>query len=140
MHRLLPDHAMYRSLTRENQDALPDQDLRVPTADAAEIEEAIFIDVRDLEPDLVDVPREHHARSALGVQGPDGVAVHVGPDVVGELADFVAPHAGRCLLEPRWPGRIEELLEESDGLKSHDVVLVPLLCRYGVYCRRRPVR
>ena len=61
-------------------------------------------------------------------------------DVIGELADFVTPYARRTLLEPGGAGRIEELLEESDGLECHAGLLVSLWCRYGVYCRRKPVR
>src|SRR2546427_11858664 len=72
--------------------------------------------------DFVDVPSEHHARPSLGIQYRDGVPVHVGTDVVGEAADFVAPHATRRLLEPRRSRRVEELFEKSDGLDGHAVV------------------
>ena len=101
---------------------MPHQDLRVPSTDAAEIEKTVVVDMRDLDPDLVDVPSEHHPRLSLGIQGRHGIPVHVGTHVVGERADLVAPHAARCLLKSRGPRRVEQLLQKSDGLDGHAVV------------------
>jgi len=61
---------------------------------------------------------EHHPRFALGVQDGHGVAVHVGADVVGEAFDLLAPDAARRLLKTRRPRRVEQLLQECDGLNG----------------------
>ena len=53
--RLLADDARDAALARHHLDALADEDHRVPAADADEPEEALFVDVGDEQPDLVDV-------------------------------------------------------------------------------------
>ena len=58
-----------------------------------------FQDVRDLQADLVDVPCQHQPRRALRIDHTHRVAVHVGPHVVGEARDLLAPHARRRRLE-----------------------------------------
>ena len=54
----LPTTPVTRPLARVEHDALADEDLRVPAADLAEPQVAVVVDVRDDQPDLVDVP--HH--------------------------------------------------------------------------------
>ena len=65
--RLAADDAGQRPVLRQELDALADEDLRVPAADADEAQEAVVVDVRDDEPDLVDVTddREERARRAV---------------------------------------------------------------------------
>src|SRR2546426_3862678 len=63
---LFPYPPLSRSLRPRDHDALPDQHLRVPPADPGEVEVALVIHVRHLEPDLVDVAGEHKARRAFG--------------------------------------------------------------------------
>ena len=106
----------------QNEHALPYQDLRVPSSDAAEVEEAVLINVSDLDPDFIDVPRQHHAGLPLGIQYRHGIAVHIDADAVGEGAGLVTPHAARGLLKPGRSRRVEQLLQKSDGLDGHAIV------------------
>src|SRR2546427_5823039 len=78
MHGLLADHAAHGLLRAEDHDALAHEHLRVPAADRGEVEVPLVVDVRYLEPDLVDVTRQHQPRPALGVERRDRVAVDVG--------------------------------------------------------------
>src|SRR6266568_2254124 len=118
---------MHRPVPSEQQHALPHEDLGIPPSDAAEIEKAFFVDVRDLQADLVDVARKHHPGFALSVERRYGIAMNVGAHLVGKRADFFTPHPCRGLLEPRGPRRIEQLLEKSDGLDGHAVVMVSIV-------------
>src|SRR5256885_12912305 len=108
MDRFLADHAVNGTLTAENQHPLPDEDLRIPAADSAEIKEAVFVDVGNLNADFIDVPGEHYPRFPLSIQGRHRISVHVDPHVIGELPDLLPPDSTGCLLEPRRPRRIEE--------------------------------
>ncbi len=58
MDRLLADDAGDLPRARVEHHALADEDLRVPAADGAEPQVALIVDVRDDQPDLVDVA--HH--------------------------------------------------------------------------------
>src|SRR5947208_2573598 len=53
--RLAPDHAGDAAVASHHLDPLSDQDLRVPPADAGEVEKALVVVVGDDQPDLVDV-------------------------------------------------------------------------------------
>src|SRR5665213_3906269 len=56
MDRLLAHHTRHRTLSRVQRHPLTHEDLRVPTADRPEPQIALIVDVRDDQPDLVDVP------------------------------------------------------------------------------------
>jgi len=101
---------MHRTFAAQDQDALPDEHLRIPASDSAEVEKAFLVDVGDLETDFVDMAGEHHPRFSLWVQDGHRVAMHVGADVVGEASDLFAPNAARRLLKTRRPRRVEQLL------------------------------
>ena len=58
---LLADHAGEAPVARHHLDALREQHLGLPAADAAEPEEALVVDVRDRKADLVDVARRSRA-------------------------------------------------------------------------------
>ena len=59
--RLLADDAGDRAVARGELDALADEDLRVPAADAGEAQEALVVDVGDDQADLVDVADDRRA-------------------------------------------------------------------------------
>ena len=75
MDRLLADDARDRAVLRADRDALADEDLRVPAADADEAQEARVLDVGDDEADLVDVADDRQRRAAAGA----GHARHTEP-------------------------------------------------------------
>src|SRR5213078_1538276 len=74
-------------------------------ADPREVEVPLVIHVRHLQPDLIDVAREHEARRAPRVQRGDRVAVH-------ERLHLLAPHAGGRGLETGRSGGVEQTLQE----------------------------
>ena len=55
------------AVARDELDALADEDLRVPAADADEAQEAVVVDVRDDQADLVDVADDREERRASAV-------------------------------------------------------------------------
>ena len=57
------DDAFDRPLAAGDHDALPGQDLLVERADLGEGEQAVAVDVRDRDPDLVDVPEDRERRA-----------------------------------------------------------------------------
>ena len=64
---------------RGERDALADEDLRVPAADAGEAQEAVVVDVGDDQADLVDVADDRQRRAAAGaLHARPGGAHHVG--------------------------------------------------------------
>ncbi len=63
--RLAPDRAGDDAVAGRDLDALADEDLRVPAADADEAQKAVVVDVRDDEADLVDVADDREERRAL---------------------------------------------------------------------------
>ncbi len=114
--RLLADHARDRSVARVEHDPLADEDLRIPAADLAEPQVAVVVDVRDDQPDLVDVA--HHE------QPPRRVVVAVGggnerqrrADDIGadlrELAGGLAPHIRRRALVAGRAARGEQVAQQ----------------------------
>ncbi len=92
----LPTTPVTLPVARVQHHALADQDLRVPAADGREPQIALVVDVRDDQPDLVDVP--HHeqsprraARVVLGRHERQRRADHVGAD----LRQSPSPHRAR---------------------------------------------
>jgi hypothetical protein len=70
VNRLLADHAGQRTVARDQLDALADEDLRVPATDADEVQEPLVGDVRDDQPDLVDVAHHHQQRALAAARHP----------------------------------------------------------------------
>ena len=70
--RLAPDNARHQAVPSPHLDPLPDQDLRIPTADRSEPEEALLVDVGDDEADLVDVADHGEQGSVLAEAGDRG--------------------------------------------------------------------
>src|SRR5688572_25245591 len=114
MDRLLPDDAEHVAIMAEEADALPDEHLRIPTADRADVREPLVVDVLHDEPDLVDVTIEHDGRRAFGIDLGEAVAGDVTPDFRGEGLRLFAPYAGGNGLESGWPRGIEQTLEERE--------------------------
>src|SRR4051794_2415641 len=70
-----PAHdAEYITVVARDPDPLPHQHLIVPAADLLKPQVPFLIDVRDLEPDLVDVPFNDNYRSAVTLQPGERVA------------------------------------------------------------------
>ena len=97
-------------------DALADEDLRIPAADAHEAQEAVVVDVRDDQADLVDVPDDASDGTPPDVGCPghagDRRAHDVDGDVVGEGARGLAEHGGGSRLVARGPGGGEQLAKD----------------------------
>ena len=70
--RLAADDAGDEAVLAADLDPLADQDLRVPAADRAEVEEALLVDVGDDEADLVDVADDGEQRALLADAGDGG--------------------------------------------------------------------
>src|SRR2546425_634094 len=117
--RLFPHPPGPRTLGAPHPPARPDEPLGAPPADAGEIQVSLIVHVRDLQSDLVDVTGQHEAGHALGIDGPHGVAVHIGRHLIGEGLHLVAPHAGRRRLEAGRPGGVEESFQEVHGVLGH---------------------
>jgi hypothetical protein len=96
MDRLLADDAHDGVAARVEDDTLTDEDLRVPAADGAEPQVSVVADVRDDQPDLVDVAHDQQParRGVVAVFGRDERERRA--DEVDarlrELARRVAPH------------------------------------------------
>ena len=71
--RLAPDDGVDGSLRAVDHEVAPREQLRVHAAHLVEEDEALLVDVRDDEPDLVVVARDHDVRGAFGR--------HLGPQV-----------------------------------------------------------
>jgi hypothetical protein len=115
--RLAPDDARDHSVASGDAQALPDEDLWVPTADPHEAQEAVIVDVGDDEPDLVDVA-DHGQRGAAGRTGHAGPdrAHHIGRDLgVGRRG--IAEDGGRGGLVARRAVRAEQ--RSQDGRDRH---------------------
>ena len=115
--RLAARHARHDAVARDELDALADEDLRVPAADAHEAQEAVVVDVRDDQADLVDVTDDGEKRRAVGGVGcaldaRDGGAHDVDLDVVGERAACVSEDGGGGRFVARGPGGGEELAKD----------------------------
>ena len=112
--RLAPGHAGDDAVARHELDALADEDLRVPAADAHEAQEAVVVDVRDDQADLVDVADDGEERGAgrRALDARDGGAHDVDLDVVGERAARFGEDGGGRRLVARGPGGGEELAKD----------------------------
>src|SRR5262249_32690113 len=59
---LLAYDTKHVAVPADEADSLPDEDLRIPSADWRDEDVAVFVDVGDDHTDLIDVPREHDRR------------------------------------------------------------------------------
>jgi hypothetical protein len=92
-------------------DALTDDHLRAETSDAPDREKALLVDVRDDQPDLVDVPQHGQGWRIPAGHADVGRAEHVcGHLAVGRRG--LAPNAGRLGLVAGGATRPEERFEE----------------------------
>ena len=73
----LPIDARHGAGARRELDALADEHLRVPAADADEAQEPGVLDVRDDEPDLVDVPDDRDGRAVRRCPGTRAVELPI---------------------------------------------------------------
>ena len=113
---LLADRAGHAAVACHHLDALRQQHLRQPAADAAEVQEALVVDVRHREPDLVDVTDERERRAAGGpADTRDRGAERVGRDL-GEALRGTTPDRRRLGLVAGRPGRGEQLAEQVGKL------------------------
>ncbi len=119
MDRLLAHHPDDGALSRQDLHALPDQDLRIPTAYGRKVKEPVVVDVIDHQADLIDVSREHYAKLGVGVDGREAVTLHVRPHTVGEPFGFGPPGAGRGGLVTGRPGQRQQALEKLHSATLH---------------------
>ncbi len=113
------DDAEHLAVAAVDVDALAPRQAGIVPAHAAEPDEAVVVDVLDLEGDLVGVALHHDFRRALGVEDRHGVAVGVGLDFVGVGLQVVEPDALAPRLLARRGGRIEEGGEKFEGFGAH---------------------
>ena len=112
--RLAPDDAGQRAVARDELTALADEDLRIPAADADEAQEAVVVDVRDDQADLVDVADDREQRRAFGRarDARDGGAHDVDRHVVGEGAAGLGEDGRRSGLVAGRAGGGEQLAKD----------------------------
>src|SRR6185437_10593554 len=125
MARFLSDHARLDTSAGEDPDALPDEQLGIPAADAAEPEIPLVVDMADDQADLVDVPEDGHRRAARSLALGEARAQRIGADV-GERLGVCPPHAGRRALVAAQPRGVEQIAEELQGLLTHRRLGYPL--------------
>jgi hypothetical protein len=115
--RLAPDDARDVPVAGGDGQALADEDLRIPAADAHEAQEAVVVDVGDDQPDLVDVADHGQGRAAgrAGHARPDR-AHDVGRDL-GVGRSGIAEDGGRRGLVARRAVRAEQ--RSQDGWDRH---------------------
>src|SRR5699024_117942 len=94
----------------------------VPAADRLKPEIALVVDVRHLQPDLVDVPFQDYNR-AVALEPCVAVAVDVSPHFVSEPFGFRPPAPCGWLLEAGWARGIEKLEQESLRRVVHPYLL-----------------
>lgn len=103
------DDALNPASAREDLDALSDQHLGRPAAEATEEENAVVVDVRDDQADLVNVAEEREQRRFLtGRTNPRDRASHPVDLDVGELGRGLAPDRRRLGLEAGRAGRLQQ--------------------------------
>ena len=105
MNRFPSDYSVNRPSVCPDRHPLPDQLLRVPTADRLRINETVFIDLGNDQSDLIAMTCQHQPNIRVGVLAKDQVAVQIRFHRIGEassvLSDdrlywfFVARHARR---------------------------------------------
>ncbi len=105
------DDAFDRPVAAGDHDALAVQDLLVVRADLGEGEQAVGVDVRHCNPDLVDVPEDRERRGSARRHPREGVAESVAVHV-GELLCCLPPDGGRRLLVAGRAGSSEEVVKE----------------------------
>ena len=107
--RLLAHHAEDHPVAGVQRDALADEVHRVPAADAAEPQEALVVDVRDDQADLVDVADHGQTRAvARAGDAGDRRAEQVAAHVLGERAGGGLPGGGGGALAAGRAGRGEQ--------------------------------
>src|SRR4051812_8094732 len=89
MNCLASDNGRYRSFGRVDGHSLADELLWIPAAYRVGVNEAILVDVRDDEADLVGVAGVHHAVRRVWVANGDHVAVQVGADLVSKIGGIL---------------------------------------------------
>jgi len=85
--RFAADHPRERPRVGPQRHRLPDQLLRVPTADRLGIDEAVVIDVGHQHADLVAVTGEQQPRTLGITDRGDHIAVDIGPHLTGMRLD-----------------------------------------------------
>ena len=131
--RLAADDTGHQSVPAANLDPLADEDLRVPTADRGEPEEALLVDVGDDEADLVDVADDGEQRLGLADAGDRGAEA-----VGGECGEggFLAPDRRGRPLVARGGAGAQQLVEEGGGFGHSKLRSMP--SRTDV--RNQPIR
>ncbi len=112
VHRALAGHAEDGPLAGEDVDAAAGGDDLVVSAEELEVEVAAVVDVRDDEPDLIDVSREHQRRTARALERRDAVADRVALILVGRLLDVGVDHRLSGELVARRGLGLEQLAQE----------------------------
>jgi hypothetical protein len=116
--RLLADRTDHDTVPGRELDALADEDLRVPAANPGEAQEAVVVDVRDDEADLVDVPDDGDRRAAAGARHARQRGAHDVDARLGEGLGVAAEHGRRGGLVAGRAGGGQQ--RAQDGRDRHD--------------------
>ena len=123
---------------RDQLGALADEDLGVPAADAGEPQEALIVDVRDDQADLIDVADDREERGA-GRRARDAGnrrAHDVDRHIVGERAGGLREDGCRSRLVARRAGGREQLAEHFGQRHARQPMTLHLAVRRGRRRRR----
>ena len=96
-----------------NMNALAARQSGIMSADAAEIDEAVVIDIRNLKGDLVRVAFDHDLGRAFRIQNGHRIAVGVGLETVGKRPDIIEPDALASRLIAGGVGVLSSLVRNS---------------------------
>ena len=116
MNGLLPHDPRHVPGPAHDHDPLPHHHLRVPPPDAVHIQEAVLVDMRNLQPDLVHMTGEHDPWPPVGTDLGERMPMDIRPHPFGEAASLIPPGTRGPRLEPRRPRLAEETLEKRSGL------------------------
>lgn len=95
-------------------DALTDQHLGIPAAQALKVNQSVCIHMGDNDPDLIQVSREHHSVGALRVEDRKTVAIAVFVGLVCKSGSVFQPHCSGALLVSCRAGGFQQGFQKSD--------------------------
>src|SRR3954471_14716996 len=120
MNCLASNDRRYRPVRRVNGHSLADELLRIPAANRVGVDEAVLVDVRNDEANLVSVAGAHDSQRRFCIANGDHVAVQVGADLVGKIGSVLPDDFLDRLLVAARAGRFQNVLEKLLGGWFHN--------------------
>lgn len=112
MRSNIADDSVYGSLLGMNGDALGASDGGIDSAQAADVNVTVGINVIDGHGNFVGMPGEHDPRRTTFVESCDRVAVGIGVSFIGKLLDIIKPDALSASFVSGRAGGVEQGLQE----------------------------